>query len=248
MINYLRKADQLIPAVWWWWCRSGRGGWSTIAFSQVTAPHHVSVEEQEQRWRHDNYLHWQQGSRQDRSRRHGNTHRLCRDNLPKWMRKSVWPGQKSFNVKILNYLCVEVIWFLSRLIMFCLLSLMLTHAIVHTKVSTPDVFVTTDKREPGPRPPVTLSTWVQGHEHLQLAHSNTAWRGRLKKRDKITPTLWKLLTLCSPVVLQNLIFSVELVPLMSWYGHKGETGFDGIHLQIILVHWSIFTKNSYKYK
>ena len=122
MINYSRKADQLIPAVWWWWCRSGRGGSSTIAFSQVTAPHHVSVEEQEQRWRHDNYLHWQQGSRQDRSRRHGNTLRLCRDNLPKWMRKSVWPGQKSFNVKILNYLCVEVIWFLSRSIMFCLLS------------------------------------------------------------------------------------------------------------------------------
>ena len=74
------------------------------------------------RWRHDNYLHWQQGSRQDRSRRHGNTLRLCRNNLPKWMRKSVWPGQKSFNVKILNYLCVEVIWFLSRSIMFCLLS------------------------------------------------------------------------------------------------------------------------------
>ena len=120
--------------------------------------------------------------------------------------------------------------------------LMLTHDIVHTKVSTPDVFVTTDKREPGPRPPVTLSTWVQGHEHLQLAHSNTAWRGRLKKRDKITPTLWKLLTLCSPVVLHNLIFRVELVPLMSWYGHKWETGFDRIHLQIILVHWSIFTE------
>ena len=70
----------------------------------------------------------------------------------------------------------------------CVCCLMLTHDIVHTKVSTPDVFVTTDKREPGPRPPVTLSTWVQGHEHLQLAHSSTAWRGKLKKRDKITPT------------------------------------------------------------
>ena len=66
--------------------------------------------------------------------------------------------------------------------------LMLTHDIVHTKVSTPDVFVTTDKREPGPRPPVTLSTWVQGHEHLQLAHSSSTWRGRLKKRDKINST------------------------------------------------------------
>jgi len=39
---------------------------------------------------------------------------------------------------------------------------MLIHDIVHTKVSTPDVFVTTDKREPGPRPPVTLSTWCRG--------------------------------------------------------------------------------------
>ena len=58
-----------------------------------------------------------------------------------------------------------------------------------------------------------------------------------------------LLTLRSPVVLHNLIFRVELVPLMSRYGHKWETGFDWIHLQIILVHhWSIsiFIENSYK--
>ena len=110
------------------------------------------------------------------------------------------------------------------------------------------MFLWQQTRERGPRPPVTLTTWVQGHERLQLAYSSTAWRGRWKKRDKITSTLWKLLTLCSPVVLHNLIFRVELVPLMSWYGHKWETGFDRIHLQIILVHCigQYSQKSSYK--
>ena len=80
---------------------------------------------------------------------------------------------------------------------------------------------------------MSTSNW-----HTATQHGEVGWRNGTKSPR---PTV-DLLTIRSPVVLQNLIFRVELVPLMSWYGHKWETGFDRIHLQIILVHWSIFTE------
>ena len=96
-----RSADPCGVVVWW--CRSGQGGRSTIALSQVTAQHHVSVAGAGAKmasWQLPPLTTGQEEGQKQTAWKHS---QLCRNNLPKWMRKSAWPGQKYFDGFLIIY-------------------------------------------------------------------------------------------------------------------------------------------------